>query len=107
MKSKTAIVTIIGVYAIDCLIITPYILWKRLGREGGLLMSFGYSKIGLIWFPLWFLLFVMIISLIIPRLFKFYDRLLGENAKYPKYAAVITWTLGMIFIIINNLRYIK
>jgi hypothetical protein len=106
MNYKLATILLLLIYGLDCLIITPYILYHNLGIEAGLLMSWGYLNFGLIWFYLWFISFSIILFYILKFLFGFYDKILKENAKYPKYAIIIGWYIGMIGVIMNNIRYI-
>ncbi|HUS48956.1 MAG TPA: hypothetical protein VMZ91_02225 [Candidatus Paceibacterota bacterium] len=105
IDAKTAWLIMIIFYGIDCLLLTPYILWKGLGTEAGLLMSWGYERMGLIWFPIWFIVFSYLLYLVLQLVFIGLDWILKEDSKYPKWALVITWSVLTVWAIINNLRF--
>jgi len=105
---KIAFFIMIFFYGLDCLILTPYILFKGLGQETGLLLSWGYYQLtGLSFFYLWFFIFSVGLWFLLKYLFNFLDKRLGNLSIYPKLVLIITWSLLMCWVILNNLRYIK
>ena len=97
---------VIILYGIDCLILTPYILYKNLGEEVGLLMSFGFNQIGLIWFPIWFFIFAFSSFLFIRWFDKIVDKKCKQYAFLPKVTLILVWLIGMGWVILNNLKFI-
>jgi len=106
MNVKTAWIIMMVLYGLDCLLITPYILWKGLGQEVGLLMSWGYESFGFGWFPFWFIIFSVVMLVVLKYSFIFLDWKLGDLSKYPKFTLVLTWSILTILQIINNLRFV-
>ena len=98
--------SIIFIYALDCIIITPYILYRHLGEEVGLIMSWGFSGIGLIWFPIWFIIFSALTFFVIKWFDKSVDKHCGEYSAIPKVILIITFWAMMIITMLNNLRFI-
>ena len=97
---------IIILYGLACLLITPYILYNSLGVEAGILMSFGFEMIGLIWFPIWFMFFAIAMFYTLKWFDPMIDKNCGEYSNYPKLTLLSIWNLGMIVVIINNLGFI-
>jgi len=106
MNYKTAFWIMMIVYGLDCIILTPYLLMNRLGRETGLLLSWGYSLIGISFFYIWYLIFGILLWFSLKYSFKLLDYKLKTLAIYPKLTIVLIWTVGMIYTIIHNLRFI-
>ena len=105
MNYKTAFWATILLYGLDTLVLTPYILFKDLGREVGLLCSWGYSLIGIPFFYIWFVVFSVLLWFTLKYFFEYCDRYLLKS-NYPKVAYVLTMSIIMIYTIINNLKYV-
>ena len=105
MNYKLAFWIMTIVYGLDCILLTPYILLNRVGREAGLLCAWGYynSGLGLSFFYIWFLVWGFILWFILKYSFRFLDYKLGKLAIYPKITIVLVWIVGMIWTITNNL----
>ena len=108
MNYKTAFWIMIIIYGLDCILLTPYLLMTRLGRETGPLLSWGYYNtfFGFSFFYIWFVVFVILLWFGLKYLFKYLDYKLKNLAVYPKLTLVLAWTIGMIWTIIHNLKFI-
>ena len=106
MNFKTAFYMMSGLYGLDCLFITPYILLKGLGQEVGLICSAGYNFIGISFFYIWFALFSFLLWFGLKFLFKFFDWRCEKLSIYPKLVTLLSWGYLMGWVIINNLSFI-
>lgn len=107
MNHKIVTTIIAGIYGLDCLIITPYILYKGWGIEVGLLTSWGYNNFGLGFFYVWFIFFSIFTWFLLKYFFMFLDWRLKNFSKYPKWVAVLSWVVLMSLTIRNNIGVVK
>jgi len=90
------------IYFIDLLLVTPYAIAKCGLQEAGLLNSFGYDIVGILWFPLWGIIFMLLLH----SLFKW----IKSNVKRSNLVITtitITFCALMLSTIIHNLMVIR
>ena len=107
MNFKIAFYIIMFFYGIDSLILTPYVLFNGLGRESGLVCSWGYNLIGLSFFYIWTVILGILLWFGLKFLFKGIDSHVHKYSECPKYAMVLTVVVIIIYTIINNLQFIN
>lgn len=103
MNLKTAWWTMMIIYAIDLLIVTPYALFFRGMTEVGTVCAWGFYKFGFIFFPTWLILFGIILWIVLEGIWWVCWKLPFKVREAPKWAMVITWALLMGGTIIHNL----
>lgn len=90
-------------YAIDLLVITPFgIIFCGLS-EVGLINSIGVYLLGIVWFPIWFVMF----SWLMRKLFNFIDNQFPNRSKLILYVITITFCWLMLTVILSNLHQIN
>ena len=107
MKLKTAWWIMFLVYALDLLIITPYALWKYNVVEKGMLASWGFYKFGFWFFPVWGIIFGILLWLWLEFFFWVNLKLPSKYREIPKWIMVITWTGSMSYTIGHNLLVLR
>jgi len=103
MKLKTAWWSMMIIYCLDLLILTPYALWKYNVREVGLLCSWGFETLGFIYFPIWGLIFGVILWLWLEFFWWVTWKLPANCREIPRWTIVIVWVILMGWTIIQNL----
>ncbi len=107
MNYKIAFYIMMFFYGLDCLILTPYILFNGLGIEVGLIMSRGYNLIGLSFFYIWFVVFGFMLFFVLKYSFKYFNKRLGKLEIYPEITIILCEVVIMIWTIIHNLQFIN
>ena len=107
MNFKIAFYIMMFFYGLDSLILTPYILINDLGRETGLIMSFGYNLIGLSFLYIWTFVFGLGLFFALRYSFKYLNKELGKLEIYPEIAMILCASILMIWTIIHNLQFIN
>jgi len=103
MKLKTAWWTMMIVYCIDLLVITPYALWKHNVQEVGLVCGWGFETFGFWFFPMWAIVFGLLLWLFLEFFYWICWSIKSKYREIPIWAIVIVWSVLMIGTIIHNL----
>ena len=93
-------------YGLDCLIITPYAILFKNCEEVGLGLSFLYNNFGILIFPVWFVIFSVLLYFGLKYFDKFLEKRIGKLKKYPLISLLITWIILMSLTIIHNINVI-